>query len=169
MKKNIIIFIAICLTIMGYYVFDFFSYDGEIELKAEIEISQIIKAYITGEVINPGVYELIEGSRLEDFVDVAGGFTENANITHINLAMIIYDGDKIIIPIFSTESENSVRDLNTMTKEDLMLIDSIGEITAQKIINYRDQKGYLSLEDLIEIDGIGEQKLEIIRRYLANL
>ena len=168
MKKNILIFLGICLIVLGYYTFDYFSFDGEIELGATVQLPSEIKTYITGEVVSPGVYTLEEGSRIEDLVTLAGGFTDKANINTINLAMRIDDGDKVVIPKI-VESENErVKDLNTMTVDDFMLIDTIGEVTAKKIIDYRQNKGFIVLEDLMEVDGIGEQKLQVIKRYLEN-
>ena len=168
MKKNMMIFLAICLVVLGYYTFNYFSFDGEIELAATVELPSEIKTYITGEVVRPGVYTLDEGSRIEELVALAGGFTEKANINTINLAMRIDDGDKVVIPKI-VESENErVKDLNAMTIDDFMLIDTIGEVTAKKIIDYRQNKGFIVLEDLIDVEGIGEQKLQVIKMYLEN-
>ena len=168
MKKNIIIFIAICISLFSYFIFDYLKFDGEIVLESEIILPRTIKAYITGEVINPGVYELDGNSRLEDLIEISGGLSSEANITNINLAMIIKDGDKVVIPKTSENPSEKVKDLNSMTIEDFMLINSIGEVTAKKIVDYRDKVGYLTVDNLIEIEGIGEQKVLIIRSYLEN-
>ncbi len=168
MKKNIIIFIAICISLFSYFIFDYLKFDGEIVLETEIKLPRIIKAYITGEVLNPGVYELDENSRLEDLIEISGGLSSEANITNINLAMIIKDGDKVVIPKISENPSEKVKDLNSMTIEDFMLINSIGEVTAKKIVDYRNKVGYLTVDNLIEIEGIGEQKVLIIRNYLEN-
>lgn len=168
MKKNIIIFIAICISLFSYFIFDYLKFDGEIVLETEIKLPRIIKAYITGEVLNPGVYELDENSRLEDLIEISGGLSSEANITNINLAMIIKDGDKVVIPTISENPSEKVKDLNSMTIEDFMLINSIGEVTAKKIVDYRNKVGYLTVDNLIEIEGIGEQKVLIIRNYLEN-
>ncbi|MEA3424409.1 MAG: SLBB domain-containing protein [Bacillota bacterium] len=98
MKKNIIIFIAICISLFSYFIFDYLKFDGEIVLESEIKLPRVIKVYITGEVLNPGVYELDENSRLEDLIEISGGVTSEANIVNINLAMVIKDGDKVVIP-----------------------------------------------------------------------
>lgn len=129
---------------------------------------ETIKVYITGEVINPGVYEISSDARIEDAIDAAGGVTADANLLNINLAMRLDDGDKVVIPTINEVETQKIKDLNSMTKEDLMLIDTIGEVTAKRIIAYREQKGYIVLEDLLEVEGIGEQKLAIIRMYLEN-
>jgi len=168
MKKNIIIFIAICISLFSYFIYDYLKFDGEIVLESEVKLPRMIKAYITGEVSNPGVYELDENSRLEDLIRVSGGLSSEANITNINLAMIVKDGDKVVIPKVSDDQDEKVKDLNLMSIEDFMLIDSIGEVTAKKIVGYRNKVGYLTVDNLIEIEGIGEQKALIIRNYLEN-
>ncbi|MCD6436586.1 MAG: SLBB domain-containing protein [Clostridiales bacterium] len=168
MKKNIIIFITICISLFSYFIFDYLKFDGEIVLDSEIKLPRIIKAYITGEVITPGVYELDENSRLEDLIKISGGLSSEANITNINLAMIIKDGDKVVIPKFSEDLSERVKDLNLMTIEDFMLINSIGEVTAKKIVAYRNKVGYLTLDNITEIEGIGDAKALIIREYLEN-
>jgi competence protein ComEA len=168
MKKNILIFTAIILVVLSYYTIEFFSFDGEVELEAIIIPEEMMKIYITGEVINPGVYEIPSEARIEDVIEAAGGTTGEANLNTINLAMRLEDGDKVVIPTFSDVEFHDSKDLNMMTKEDLMNIDSVGEVTAQRIIDYRGQKGYIVLDDLIEVEGIGAQKLEVIRKYLEN-
>ncbi|MBN2261173.1 MAG: SLBB domain-containing protein [Clostridiales bacterium] len=168
MKKKIIVFMGICMAIFSYYIFDWFKFDGEIAIESEIFIPGKMKAYIAGEVANPGVYELTEGSRLEDLIKISGGLTDEANINNINLAMIIDDGVKVVIPKYSENIKESIKDLNLMQIEDFMEIDSIGEVTAKKIVDYREKNGYLTLENIIEVEGIGQQKLEIIKHYLEN-
>lgn len=168
MKKNIIIFIAICISLFSYFIFDYLKFDGEIVLESEIKLPRVIKVYITGEVLNPGVYELDENSRLEDLIEISGGVTSEANIVNINLAMVIKDGDKVVIPKISENPSDEVKDLNSMTIEDFMSINTIGEVTAKKIVDYRNKIGYLTVDNLIEIEGIGEKKTLIIRNYLEN-
>ncbi|OPL08082.1 MAG: hypothetical protein AVO33_00030 [delta proteobacterium ML8_F1] len=169
MKKNFLFFAGLLVLLFGYYLFDFFQFDGEIALETEVAPPVAIKAYITGEVVNPGVYTLHEGDRLEDLLVKAGGLTQEANPLHINLAMVIDDGYKVVIPSKSElETEAVPRDLNTMTLEDFMAVESIGEVTAGKILAYRDKVGFLTLENLLEIEGIGEVKVALIRKYLEN-
>ncbi|MEA3423517.1 MAG: helix-hairpin-helix domain-containing protein, partial [Bacillota bacterium] len=112
--------------------------------------------------------ELDENSRLEDLIEISGGVTSEANIVNINLAMVIKDGDKVVIPKISENPSDEVKDLNSMTIEDFMSINTIGEVTAKKIVDYRNKIGYLTVDNLIEIEGIGEKKTLIIRNYLEN-
>lgn len=168
MKKNLLIFIALVVGITGYYLIDYFQFDGEVELETNWTATPDIKVYITGEVAFPGVYELSAQARLEDLLAAAGGVTEAANLRNLNLAMRLEDGDKVVVPALQDEAQDVPLDLNTMSAEDFMEIESIGEVTAKRIVDYRESKGYLVLEDLIEVEGIGEQKLQLIREYLEN-
>lgn len=168
LKKNFLVFLAISLVAISFYLFDFFSFDGEIIINSEIYENVIIKVYITGEIESPGVYEINEDDRLEDLVKIAGGLTNNANITNINMAMILKDGAKVVIPsAVISETEKNV-DLNTMNLEDFINIDGIGEVIAKRIVDFRLKQGFLTYDDLIEIDGIGESKSLLIKEYLEN-
>lgn len=64
--------------------------------------------------------------------------------------------------------EEMIINLNTATKEELMTLDGIGEVTAEKILEYRDKNnGFLTIDELTEVDGIGEGKLEKIRNRIT--
>jgi competence protein ComEA len=169
MKRNILFFAGLLVLLFGYYLFDFFQFDGEVALETELVPARTIKAYITGEVVTPGVYELEEGDRLEDLVLKAGGLTREANPLNINLAMVMTDGYKVVIPSQEAGEEGEApRDLNTMTLEDFIQVESIGEVTAKKILEFRDRVGFLTLENLLEVEGIGEVKVALIKKYLEN-
>jgi competence protein ComEA len=168
MKRNLIIFVSVCLAILGFTVFDFLSFDGEIELETTFQEDMPIRVYIAGEVLNPGVYSIDSEDRLEDLVAIAGGVTDQANMQTINLAMKLEDGDKAIIPTLVEGEVLQNKDLNTMTKDDFIVIDTIGEVTASRIVDYRNRKGFMVLEDLLEVEGIGEQKMAVIKNYLEN-
>ena len=72
------------------------------------ETGEIMAVHVTGEVKNPGVVRVKEGSRIEDIIEAAGGLTENADITDVNLAYVVEDGMKIRIP--SNSDENIIGD-----------------------------------------------------------
>ena len=137
--------------------------------------SRSFVVYVCGEVIKPGVYELEEGSRLIDAIDKAGGYTENASQSSINLASLLSDEQMIYVPSVkeveeagvagvsvgidnknaSKGQENNLINLNTATKEDLMTLPGIGESKADKIISYRDENGgFKSPEGIMQISGI---------------
>ena len=126
-----------------------------------------------------------KGSRIIDVIDKAGGLTENANTENVNFVYIISDGQKIIIPKNNDEnpelivtsnpgnnttsndfqnSNNLKININTATQTELESISGIGPLTANKIINYRIKNGkFKSLEELKNIEGIGENKYEKIK------
>ncbi|GAA0747447.1 ComEA family DNA-binding protein [Clostridium oceanicum] len=138
-----------------------------------------IEVYINGEVNKPGVYKLRDDSRLQELINKAGGYTKNANVLKLNLAKKLKDEDYIFVENkddkkknnnsnnnISNSSQNLKEkiDVNSGSKEELKSIPGIGEVTAQKIIDYREEKGNFSkIEDLKKIDRIGEKTLEKIK------
>lgn len=128
-----------------------------------------ITVYVNGEVKKPGVYVLDSGSRIGDAVNISGGFTELADTARINLAKKLRDEDYIFIDSkseknSSTSSGNTSEgkvNINTATKEELMTVPGIGEVTAQNIIAYREKNGdFSTLEDLKKVGRIGDKTLE---------
>jgi len=132
---------------------------------------------IKGEVMKPGVYAMKKDSRLNDLIVEAGGASPDANLRYINLAIRLIDGDSFYIPnseeeemstgeIGGTESKDKTIDLNKATKEELMTVPGIGPSTADNIINYREEAGrFNSVDDLLNVDRIGDKTLEKIRSY----
>ena len=86
------------------------SEENETKEQEKVDITKKIMVYITGEVKNPGIYELEENSRIKDVIEEAGGLKETADITDINLATILQDEDKIAIP---SKEENKQEKQNT--------------------------------------------------------
>ena len=148
-----------------------------------------IKVYIIGQIKTNGVIELEYGSRIEDAIIIAGGPTEIADLSKVNLAYQLEDGQKIYIPsiydddvqyISAGSGENIIEDNNNLEKKkkkkvninksnltELTSIPGIGESTAQKIIDYRNENGkFSSIEDLKKVSGIGDKKFEKIKEYI---
>lgn len=137
-----------------------------------------IKVYISGEILKPDIYEVSETLRVIDVIELAGGTTENADLSKINLSEYVYDTQHIYIPNFN-ENEISVIDenydiiveetgvkvnLNLATKEELMSVKYIGEVKANKIIEYREENGeFGDVAELKNISGIGEKTFEKIK------
>ncbi|MEI4800224.1 helix-hairpin-helix domain-containing protein [Bacillus sp. NPDC077411] len=120
-----------------------------------------------GAVHREGIYELQSGARVKDAVEKAGGFLPEADVTKVNLAQLVQDQMMIYVPKKgeaatngSPLSEGKIQ-INIATKEQLEKISGIGPRKAENIIKYREQHGpFQKIEDLLEVDGIGEKSLE---------
>lgn len=140
-------------------------------------LKQDIYVTVTGEVKNPGMYQLTTDNRINDAIQKAGGFTENAYTENINLAQILSDGQ--YIKVLSKEYAESLEtgevtseapefhgivNINTATAEELCQLPGIGEATALKIIEYRDlTDGFEHVEDIQNVKGIGPSKYNKIK------
>lgn len=142
-----------------------------------------IAVEIKGEVIKPDVYVLDEGSLIKDLIDLAGGPTENAYMDNINRAQILNNQDCIYIYNKNEENANINNisnaqinttkgnenmdgkiNINSATLEQLKELQGIGDQKAKEIINYRDENnGFKSIEDLKNVKGIGEKTFENIK------
>ena len=133
-----------------------------------------IVIYISGEVNNPGVYELNEGARVVDAVEAAGGFTQYANQNAINLAAKLTDEQHILIYnldentpsllVSSEQNQNNIININTATAQELQALSGIGPSIAENIIKHRQARGgFGSIEEIINVSGIGEKMFESIR------
>lgn len=140
-----------------------------------------IVVYICGAVKESKVITLKENSRICDAIDAVGGLTNEADLTNINLAYILEDGEKIYIPkngeeiknneissyLESNTSTNKIN-INKATQTELETIPGIGPSTALKIINYRKENGkFLKIEDIKNVSGIGDAKFEKIKDYIS--
>ena len=136
-----------------------------------VEVKTQVYVYVTGAVANPGVYWLDEGLRVCDAVEAAGGLTEDADASTVNLARVLSDGEHIALP---TKAEvemalaqgsaggaaaSSLVNINTADASALETLSGVGSATAQAIISDREQNGpFSTIEDLMRVDGIGEKK-----------
>mgnify|MGYP000020045226 CR=1 FL=1 len=132
-----------------------------------------IKVYVTGLVKNPGVYTMKEGERIIDAINKAGGPLEEADLTNINLAQKVKDEQMIIVPKkgetnnispTSTIQKNEKININTATKEELQTLPGIGPVTAERIIEFRENKGsFKKIEDIMNVPRIGPKMFEQIK------
>lgn len=131
-----------------------------------------IMVYLVGEVKNPGVIELASSARLYEAVEKAGGLTDQADETRINLSQRLKDEDKILIPARRDDAENAEEedrlvDINTASLEKLKTLPGIGDVTAQKIIDQREKEAFSSIEDIMKVPGIGKKTFETIRDLIV--
>ncbi len=139
-----------------------------------------VVVHVAGAVREPGVYRLPAGSRVADAVERAGGANGAAAVEGINLAARLADGQQIIVPARAespvgvasgsgsgTSAADGPISLGTATVEQLDTIEGIGPVTAQEIIDFRDEHGGLSsVEDLDQISGIGPATMDALRGAL---
>ena len=139
-----------------------------------------ILVHISGAIKREGVYRLQAGDRLLEVIKLAGGALPEANLSAVNLAEEVKDGQKIIVPekakvIVSISGDPSISrsdipnanvliNINTAEEKTLCTVKGIGPKTAKKIIDYRGKNGPFSkIEDITKVSGIGKGKLEKIK------
>ncbi len=146
----------------------------------EIDEEQVIMVHISGEVYKPGVVELNLGSRVIDAVNLAGGLKKDADSDKINLAKKLVDEEKIYIPKIGEETQsiessndlgtsnnNGLININICTKEELMSLPGIGDALAGRILEYREQNSFKTIEDIKNVSGIGEKRFESIKEFIT--
>ena len=113
---------------------------------------------IGGAVVKPGVYEVDPETRLYEVIDMAGGLLSNADTDSINRAEYVEDGEKIIIPSRYIPPESTGEDAagGEASREELKTLSGIGDVKADKIIEYRSKSRFRRKEDIKAVDGIGD-------------
>jgi competence protein ComEA len=137
--------------------------------------------HVAGWVRRPGVYELREGDRVIDAIDRAGGPKKGAELGGLNLAALLVDAQQVLVPrsapaaapgetVPTAEGESGMAlvNVNVASAEELETLPGIGEVLAATIIQYREENGpFTSVDQLIEVSGIGEVTLEEIRELVT--
>jgi competence protein ComEA len=157
-------------------------------------IPTFIRVHVAGEVLRPGVYQLPGTARVVDAVDAAGGPTALADVDVINLAAALFDAAQVFVPrrgsvgtrapiprplpgvnvppspnANTPEGASSVRvNINTASMSDLDTLSGVGPSIAKAIIDYRTKNGpFGSIEDLLNVRGIGPSKLDAMREQVT--
>jgi competence protein ComEA len=140
--------------------------------------------HVAGAVHDPGVYRLAAGARVDDAVQRAGGATRRADLGGLNLAAELEDGRQVLVPARVASggagggtvaggaapepAPGQPLNINTATLEQLDGLSGIGPLTAQKILDYREELGgFGSIEELGEIPGIGDKRLASLREEVT--
>ncbi|NDA88761.1 MAG: ComEA family DNA-binding protein, partial [Actinobacteria bacterium] len=134
---------------------------------------------VAGKVANPGVYQLPSGSRVIDAIEAAGNQLKGVDISDINLARVLVDGEQILVGankyssgkvVAKKVSPDNPLDINRATLAQLDTLPGIGPVTSQRIIDYRIKVGRInSLDELKKISGLGGLKFEEIKPLLRVL
>lgn len=146
-----------------------------------------LRVHVAGAVVRPGVYDLEDGSRVDDAVEAAGGFVAEADKNALNLAAFLEDGERLDIPyvagfvpeedqgfVVVTEGTPSplageeLININTASIEELDKLPGIGQTTAVRIIDYRTANGpFATIEDIVNVSGIGPATFDEIKDLIT--
>lgn len=139
----------------------------------------VILVDVAGWVRRPGVYEFAEGARVIDAIDAAGGARPGAVLSSLNLAAPLVDGTQVLVPKQSqsapttetgtgTSGAMGLVNVNSATNAELETLPGIGEVIAQAIVDHRTENGpFTSVEQLVDVSGIGDATLENIRELVT--
>ncbi len=139
---------------------------------------KVIMVHISGQVYHPGIFELIQGDRVVDAVELAGGLTKQADLDRINLAKKLADEDKIYVPAIdeavatgieaiSSNGGSGLLNINSCTQADLESLPGIGEVIAGRVVEYRQKNRFNKPEDIMKVSGIGDAKFEQIKDLIT--
>lgn len=167
------------------------AFTEDIQVTEAVSQSSKYCCYVCGAVRNPGVYDFPKGTRLNEVIDLAGGFTEDAASAYLNLAQQAEDGEKIYVPTImelaswypeqtelgvekeaarsgeTAQSEEQIN-INTADIDMLTTLPGIGETKANYIVSYREEHGeFQSIEELKNVEGIKEGVFEKIKNLIA--
>jgi len=132
-----------------------------------------ISVHVAGAVHAPGLVNVAAGARVAHAISAAGGATPGADLSLLNLAAVVHDGDQIAVPLRGRPAPSSISmdaldegtvDLNAASAADLEALPGVGPVLAQRIFDYRETHGpFATVEDLLDVPGIGEGKLAGLR------
>jgi competence protein ComEA len=173
-KRGLLVISAFLLIISFFIVVRGNAQPPEVEMSSPVFVQEVeIFVDVAGAVNNPGVYSLSGKSRVIDAIKAAGDSAPGADLSTINLARIVSDGEQIYVDSASTyRSSGSVKknvrvgpiNLNRATKSQLDTLDGIGPVIAQRIIDYRKVNGpFLTIDDIQKVSGIGTAKFAQIK------
>ncbi|MEK7252518.1 MAG: ComEA family DNA-binding protein [Actinomycetota bacterium] len=140
-----------------------------VEIATPRTTAGIVTVHVSGSVTAPGLVSLPAGARIADAVVAAGGALPGADLSSLNLAAPITDGQQLVVPAASAPGDGSAPSdgrvrINTADVASLEVLPGVGPVLAGRIVAYRDAHGpFGTIEDLLEVPGIGESKLAAMR------
>ena len=173
-KRGLLVISALLLIISFFIVVRGNAQPPEVKMSSPVIVQEVeIFVDVAGAVNKPGVFSLSGKSRVIDAIKAAGDSAPGADLSTINLARIVSDGEQIYVDSASTyRSSGSVKknvrvgpiNLNRATKSQLDTLDGIGPVIAQRIIDYRKVNGpFLTIDDIQKVSGIGTAKFAQIK------
>lgn len=135
---------------------------------------ETITVHVSGEVGAPGLVVVAAGARLADAIAAAGGTTRDAHLEMVNLAALLRDGEQIVIPgtgdsgtAAAAFTDGKIH-INTASPSELEQLPGVGPVLAERIFAFREENGpFDAVEDLLDVAGIGEAKLDAMRDLVA--
>ena len=183
-KRGLVILLTLTVGLGGFYFLNSRPQAEpvviqEIPTAATESVTTLLIINVAGKVKNPGIYQLPPGSRVVDALEAAGQQLKGVDISDINLARVLVDGEQILIGSNRTVSgkvaakkitADNPLDINRATIAQLDTLPGIGPVTAQRIIDYRTKAGRINaVDELKKISGLGGVKFEEIKALLRVL
>lgn len=171
------------LAALGFALFLLVASRGEAVEAPPIKIvenaaKKTLFIHVAGEVKRPGVYPVIQGSRVVDAIKAAGGAKTGIELSQVNLARVLVDGEQIYLSKESAvksssnrakqKAFNGVVHINRATVSEFDSLDGIGPVIAKRIVKYRETNGpFVDIADLQKVDGIGAKTFEKMKDRLS--
>ena len=183
-KRGLVILLTLTVGLGGFYFLNSRPQAEQVVIQeiptaATESVTTLLIINVAGKVKNPGVYQLPPGSRVVDALEAAGQQLKGVDISDINLARVLVDGEQILIGSNRTVSgkvaakkitADNPLDINRATIAQLDTLPGIGPVTAQRIIDYRTKAGRINaVDELKKISGLGGVKFEEIKALLRVL
>ncbi|RJQ80526.1 ComEA family DNA-binding protein [Pseudonocardiaceae bacterium YIM PH 21723] len=126
---------------------------------------------VVGRVHRPGLVSVVENARVADVLSAAGGPLPDTDLTGLNLARRIADGEQVVVGVPAATPAGSATgrvNLNTATAEELDVLPGVGKATAKRIIDWRTKHGrFTSVDQLTQVGGVGRQRLDALREQVS--
>ena len=168
-RKSLAILGLVAVSVSAFFIFRPTSVSASAPVVPTIVTPPILIVDVQGEVKSPGVYELPMDSRVNDALKAAGGALNSADLSYLNQARLIKDGEQIVVDrkisgsVKRTRSiaVNGILNLNRASAKELEKLPGIGPVLASRIIEYRKINGnFQSIDELGKVQGIGASTLE---------
>lgn len=178
MKKHISRYIKYSIPIL-FIIIAIITYNIRNKKHETIVINKhekYISVYVKGNIKEEKIVRVKKNTTIKEVIDLCGGIKDNSDLSNINLKDKVKQGDIIEIPIKDKnkeeiQNENNINNnkinINSADKKTLMSLTGIGEKTAEKIIRYREENKFSSIEDIKTVSGIGEKKYEKIKNEIT--